>query len=171
MRVSDGTVVGRLTSGDGACAHDLVQGTPLSLVDGFSIIPEWSDQPGVEIVCNVAPGLRVSMNGERRTGMFVLRPGQAFSLRAGRAGETADQTWTLLRADQVPVTADSPDDDPAAAKSRCAFCHRTLRREGVVIDVAGLPPRWQALVDGPLCKKCASGVTEACRPASERSTP
>ena len=156
MRALDGTVVGRLASGDGA--HDLVQGKAVSLCHELSVIPGWSDRAGVEIVCKVAPGAHVSVNGRRRAGMFVIGPGQAFSLRQSGA---AGQTWTLVCAEQVPVAADGD--------GACAFCHRTLGSAGVIVDTTGLSPRWRALVDGPLCGKCAAGIAEARRPSNART--
>jgi hypothetical protein len=153
MRSPEGVVVGKLASGDGGCTHALVQGKAVSLSDGISIISGWSDRSDIEIVCKVAPGAQVSVNGRRRTGMFVIGPGQPFSLRNGSATE---QTWTLVCAEQVPVTADRTDG--------CVFCHRPLGSTGVLVDTTGLPPRWRALVDGPLCPKCAAGIAEARRP-------
>ena len=158
MRVPEGAVVGRLARGDGACAHDLVQGKAVSISDGISVISGWSDRSDVEIVCKVAPGAHVSVNGRRRTGMFVIGPGQAFSLRNGGA---AEQTWTLVCADQVPVAADQT--------GRCAFCHRTFGSAGAIVDATGLSPRWRALVDGPLCDKCAAGIADARRPTNGRT--
>jgi hypothetical protein len=154
MRAPEGAVVGRLTSGDGGCTHTLVQGKAVSLSDGISIISGWSDRSDIEIVCKVASGAQVSVNGRRRTGMFVIGPGQPFSLCNG--GATA-QTWTLVCAEQVPVTADRT--------GGCAFCHRPLGSTGVLVDTTGLPPRWRALVDGPLCHKCAAGIADARRPS------
>ena len=153
MKAPEGVVVGRLTSGDGGCTHALVQGKAVSLSDGISIISGWSDRSDIEIVCKVAAGAQVSVNGRRRTGMFVIGPGQPFSLRNGGATE---QTWTLVCAEQVPVTADRT--------GGCAFCHRPLGSTGVLVDTTGLPPRWRALVDGPLCQKCAAGIADARRP-------
>lgn len=158
MRVPEGAVVGRLARGDGACAHDLVQGKAVSISDGISVISGWSDRSDVEIVCKVAPGAHVSVNGRRRTGMFVIGPGQAFSLRNGGA---AEQTWTLVCAEQVPVAADPT--------GRCAFCHRRLGGAGVMVDATGLSPRWRALVEGPLCQKCAAGIADARRPSNRRT--
>jgi hypothetical protein len=174
MRVSDGTVVGTLTSNDGARVHDLVQGEVLSPADGIAVTPSWIDQPGVEIVCKVAPGVHVSVHGRRRTGMFVLGPGQAFSLKTGRTGEAAERTWTLLCADQVPVAAEASSETPNGAHlpaGRCAFCHRSIGRAGVIVDAAGLSSRWQALLDGPLCTKCASGIADGRQAANGRNTP
>jgi hypothetical protein len=158
MRVPEGAVVGRLARGDGACAHDLMQGKAVSISDGISVISGWSDRSDVEIVCKVAPGTQVFVNGRRRTGMFVIGPGQAFSLRDGDA---ARQTWTLVCADQVPVAADQT--------GRCAFCHRTLGSAGAIVDATGLSLRWRALVDGPLCQKCAAGIADARRPTNGRT--
>jgi hypothetical protein len=158
MRVPEGAVVGRLARGDGACAHDLVQGKAVSISDGISVISGWSDRSDVEIVCKVAPGAHVSVNGRRRTGMFAIGPGQAFSLRNGGA---AEQTWTLVCADRVPVAADRT--------GRCAFCHRTLGGAGAIVDATGLSLRWRALVDGPLCRKCAAGIADARRPTNGRT--
>lgn len=90
--------------------------------------------------------------------MFVIGPGQAFSQRNGGA---AEQTWTLVCADQVLVAVDRT--------GCCAFCHRTLGSAGVIVDATGLSPRWRALVDGPLCQKCAAGIADARRPTNGRT--
>jgi hypothetical protein len=155
MRVPDGAVVGKLATVDGACAHDLVQGKAVSLANGVSVVSGWSDHAEVEIVCKVAPGAHVAVNGRRRTGMFVLGPGQPFSLRNGGV---AEQTWNLVCAEQVPVAADRA--------GSCAFCHRGLGGAGVIVDVTGLSPRWRELVDGPLCQECAAGMAAARRPTN-----
>ena len=42
--------------------------------------------------------------------------------------------------------------------------HRPLGSTGVLVDTTGLPPRWRALFDGPLCQKCAAGIADARRP-------
>ena len=91
--------------------------------------------------------------------MFVIGPGQTFSLRNGG---TAEQSWVLVCADRVPVTADD--------SGRCTFCHHTLERQGVIVDTTGLPPRWKALFDGPVCETCASSVTGARESKSGRTT-
>ena len=158
MRAPEGAVVGKLVNGGGATAHALVQGQAIPLADGLSVISGWGDRSDVELVCKVSPGAHVSVNGRRRAGMFVIGPGQAFSLRTGGA---AEQTWTLISAEQVPVAAEPT--------GRCVFCHRTLGGAGVIIDATGLPPRWRALVDGPLCRKCAAGIAEARRPTHGRA--
>ncbi|MBN2576226.1 MAG: hypothetical protein JXP73_16820 [Deltaproteobacteria bacterium] len=158
MRVPDGAAVGRLARGDGACAHALVQGKAVAIADGVSVIPGWSEHGEVEIVCKVAPGARVSVDGRRRTGMFVIGPGQAFSLRNGGA---AEQTWTLVCAERVPVAA-----EPTGS---CAFCHCRLGSAAVIVDATGLPPSWRALVCGPLCRECAAGIAEARRPGNGRA--
>jgi hypothetical protein len=158
MRAPDGAVVGRLATVDGACAHDLVQGKALALADGLSVMSGWSERADVEIVCKVAPGVHVFVSGRRRTGMFVIGAGQTFSLRNGGA---AEQTWTLVCAEQVAVAA-----EPTGS---CAFCHRALGRTGVIVDVTGLPPRWRALADGPLCQACAAGIAEARRSGDGRT--
>jgi hypothetical protein len=157
MSAPDGTVVGKLASGDGAHTLALVQGQPVALAPGVSVIPGWSDRADVELVCKVAAGAYVAVNGRRRTGMFVIGPGQTFSLRDGDAGET---TWTLVCAEQVPVAV--------ARAGGCAFCHRALGGTGIRVDATGLPPRWRALVDGPLCPACATVIAEARRPTREK---
>ena len=158
MSAPAGAIVGRLVPEDGAGAHALVQGQAVAVADGLSVMPGWSDRAEVEIVCKVAPGAHVSVDGRRRAGMFVLGPGQAFSLRNG---DGAEQTWTLVSAAQVPVAADRA--------GRCAFCHRPLGHAGVIVDTTGLPPRWRALVDGPLCQECAAGIADARRPSHGRA--
>jgi len=82
--LSEGTLLGTLRAQERDGTHDVVQGRILRLASGVSVAAAWTEGRPPELVCKVEPGMRVSVEGRRRTGAFLVPAGRASGSQNGR---------------------------------------------------------------------------------------